>query len=605
MQDLLADLAPLATSGEEPAIPLPAARFTPGSIIGGRYRIVSLLGEGGMGEVYRADDLKLGQKVALKYIARSVSDDPRTYERICAEVRIGRQLSHPNICRIFDIVEAGGHRFIAMEYIDGEDLASLLRRIGRLPPDKALSLTRDIAFALAAAHDRGIVHRDLKPANIMVDGEGRARITDFGLSALADELHRERQIAGTPAYMAPEQLSGGEVTTAADIYAFGLIAFEIFTGRQMFDGPTLEEIRVQHVSSRRRPSSLVREIDPAIERLILKCLEENPSERIPSMHALIAMLPGGDALTAAINAGETPSPRMVAAASIVGDLSTAYAWILLAATAVLLVFSVWLAQSRSLHGLVPKIRSQDALEERAQVVTAAFGYEPSAYVHYVAYARNEGYVRWISADRNGDWSLLRSSPPSAFRCVFRTSPQPLDPGNALGGIARADPPEIIPGMSTIEFDHEGRLVYYRRLPDQRAGRPGAAVNWEKAFAEAGLESNRFKPAPPRWLPPYAFDERASWNGTHAKNPQLPLRIEAAAANGRVVYFQVVEPWDTLPALPSLRWGAFDVIAVLEASTLLLLLFFARRNARRRRADISGALRIAVSGFMLLGSDPKN
>ena len=162
-------------------VPPPATRgtggFTPGTIVAGRFRIVALLGRGGMGEVYRADDLRLGQAVALKFI--DLGADARSVENLYHEVRVARQVTHPNVCRVHDVVEAGGHRFIAMEYVDGEDLASLLRRIGRLPAGKATDVARDIASGLAAAHDRGITHRDLKPANVMIDGSGRARVTDF------------------------------------------------------------------------------------------------------------------------------------------------------------------------------------------------------------------------------------------------------------------------------------------------------------------------------------------------------------------------------------------------------------------------------------------
>ena len=124
-------------------------------------------------------------------------------------MRVARQIAHPNVCRVYDIGEADGHVFLSMEYIDGEDLASVLRRMGRPSTDKALELARQICLGLAAAHEAGMLHRDLKPANIMDDGRGRARITDFGLAGLADELSRDEAIAGTPAYMAPEQLSGG------------------------------------------------------------------------------------------------------------------------------------------------------------------------------------------------------------------------------------------------------------------------------------------------------------------------------------------------------------------------------------------------------------
>ena len=145
-------------------------RFAPGSILDQRYRIVGRLGKGGMGEVYRADDLRLGQPVALKFLPESVDRDPARLTQLHTEVRMARQVSHPNVCRVYDVGEYEGHTFLSMEYVDGEDLASLFRRIGRFPQDRAIELARQICAGLAAAHDRGVVHRDLKPANIMLDG---------------------------------------------------------------------------------------------------------------------------------------------------------------------------------------------------------------------------------------------------------------------------------------------------------------------------------------------------------------------------------------------------------------------------------------------------
>ena len=138
-----------------------------------------------MGEVYRADDLKLGQPVALKFLPESVDRDPARLTQLHTEVRMARQVSHPNVCRVYDVGEFEGHTFLSMEYVDGEDLSSLLRRIGRFPEDRAIEVARQICAGLAAAHDRGVVHRDLKPANIMLDGNGRIRITDFGLAGAA------------------------------------------------------------------------------------------------------------------------------------------------------------------------------------------------------------------------------------------------------------------------------------------------------------------------------------------------------------------------------------------------------------------------------------
>src|ERR1044071_2520163 len=193
------------------------ARFTPGTTLAGRYRIVSLLGRGGMGEVYRADDLKLGQPVALKFLPEILSADGVALARFHREVRIARQVSHRNVCRVYDIGEVDGQHFLSMEFIRGEELASLLRRIGRLPADKALQIARQICAGLAAAHERGVVHRDLKPANVMIDGDGTVRITAFGRAVAAG--HADAVRAGTPQYMAPEQLAGQPATVRSDIYA--------------------------------------------------------------------------------------------------------------------------------------------------------------------------------------------------------------------------------------------------------------------------------------------------------------------------------------------------------------------------------------------------
>jgi serine/threonine-protein kinase len=150
----------------------PHQRFEPGLLIASRYRIVSRLGKGGMGEVFRADDIMLGQPVALKFLPESARGNVNLLTRFYDEVRIARQITHANVCRVYDIGEVDGQPYLSMEYIDGEDLASLLRRIGRLPSDKATEFTRKMCAGLAAAHAQGVLHRDLKPGNIMIDGRG-------------------------------------------------------------------------------------------------------------------------------------------------------------------------------------------------------------------------------------------------------------------------------------------------------------------------------------------------------------------------------------------------------------------------------------------------
>src|SRR5215510_14355997 len=164
------------------------SRFAPGAIVAGRYRLVALLGRGGMGEVYRADDLTLDQPVALKFLPEGIAVDDTRLAQFHNELRVARQVSHKNVCRLYDLGDADGRRFLTMEYVDGEDLASLLRRIGRFPQDRAIDVARQLCAGVAAAHDRGVIHRDLKPANVMIDGDGNVRITDFGIATAATDV---------------------------------------------------------------------------------------------------------------------------------------------------------------------------------------------------------------------------------------------------------------------------------------------------------------------------------------------------------------------------------------------------------------------------------
>src|SRR5690349_10314503 len=221
--------ATVAVVQQRAEAPESTERFPPGALLASRYRIISRLGKGGMGEVFRADDLILRQPVALKFLPESAKNNLNLLTRFYDEVRIARQISHKNVCRVYDIGEVDGQPYLSMEYIDGEDLSSLLRRIGRLPADKATEFARKLCAGVAAAHGQGVLHRDLKPANIMIDARGELRVTDFGLAAIAEQLHADEIRNGTPAYMAPEQLTGSEVSAQSDLYAVGLILYEMFT----------------------------------------------------------------------------------------------------------------------------------------------------------------------------------------------------------------------------------------------------------------------------------------------------------------------------------------------------------------------------------------
>ena len=325
------DISRVTSSAED------EGRFVPGTLLGGRYRIIGLLGRGGMGEVYRATDLTLGQSVALKFLPEEASRNQRLLERFHGEVRVARLVSHPNVCRVYDIGEVEGMPFISMEYVDGEDLASLLLRIGRLPADKAVETARKLCAGLTAAHDRGVIHRDLKPQNIMINKRGEVVIMDFGLAAIADQLSGAEVRNGTPAYMAPEQLKGAGVTARSDIYSLGLVLYELFTGKRPYEATSVQQlIDLQESVHLTSMISVAADIDPAVEKVIRRCLDPDPSKRPSTALAVAAALPGGDPLAAALAAGETPSPEMVAAAGTVEGMPRKWAVLCLLLTMCLL-----------------------------------------------------------------------------------------------------------------------------------------------------------------------------------------------------------------------------------------------------------------------------
>ncbi len=578
----------LAAGPDDPS--LVAARFTPGVIIGDRYRIVSLLGRGGMGEVYCADDLKLGQRVALKFLPPDVARDRAARTRLLKEVRIGREIAHPNVCRIYDIVDVEGQHFFSMELVDGEDLASLLRRIGRLPPDKALALGRDLASGLAAAHDRGVVHRDLKPANVMIDGRGRGRIMDFGLAAVAAELRRTRDMSGTPTYMAPEQLRGGEVTARSDIYALGLILFEMFTGKAVFAGRSREALSDQHASAKTRPSHLAPGIDPEVEKIILQCIQEDPDDRFASAHAVVAALPGGDPIAAALAAGETPSPDMVAVAGTTGELAPKHAWALAGGALALIVLTALVHSRFALPGALAEVKPREVLRERAREMVATFGYGAGAN-ESSWYAPNRGYFRSLGRRRTA-LEHYGPSQPSVIEFVYRDSPAPLlmrrrEP--AL--ITLDDPPANRPGMSTVVLDHEGRLRAFTRVPPvERGSAAHPEFDFSKAFEAASLEGSSFAPVRPLWTPPVPFDRQIAWSGPAGRGGGS-VRVEAATFEGAPVHFRIFESWDR-PLPPPAR-EASPIFAIITFGGLLFGVILARINVRRGRGDRRGALRIAL------------
>jgi serine/threonine-protein kinase len=587
------------------------ARFIPGAILAERYRIVGLLGRGGMGEVYKADDLKLGQAVALKFLPEHLLSDGAALARFHREVRTARHVSHRNVCRVYDIGEVNGQHFLSMEYIKGEELSSLLRRIGRLPADKALEISRQLCAGLAAAHDNNVLHRDLKPSNVMIDGDGNVRILDFGLAGLADEFRDDELHAGTPAYMAPEQLAGEDVTTRSDIYSLGLVLYEVYTGKRAFEARSLADLMKLRRSDATptNPSSLVKEIDPLVERVILRCLEKDPKDRPTSALQVAAALPGSDPLQAALAAGETPSPEMVAAAHKEGSLRPAVAFGLISAFIVLLALAVWLAGKVMLYARVPLEKSPDVLQERAREIIKRVGYTDQPSDSDYGFITKYSYVNYVDEnDKSASrWDRLKITQPPVLCFWYRQSPRYLEPFN-LGRVTFDDPPVLISGMTGALLDTRGRLVSFYGVPPQKEDAKAETgeqtqPDWAILFNEAGLNLQNFKPAESEWVPLHAYDARAAWEGVYPEQPQIPVRVEAASYRGRPVYFEVLNPWEN-PARqeqPQLSMNNRVLLALLVGMFLSVLIgavALAVRHIHLGRGDRKGAFRLALFVFFM-------
>jgi Protein kinase domain len=577
-------------------------RFLPGAILAGRYRMIGPIGKGGMGEVYRADDLRLGQAVALKFLPRSVANDAARLTQFHQEVRSARQVSHPNVCRVYDIGEVDGLTFLSMEYVAGEDLASLAKRIGRLSPDKALDLSRQLCAGLAAAHDRGVLHRDLKPANLMLDDKGQLRITDFGLAGLAGEIGPR---AGTPAYMAPEQLAGQPATIQSDIYALGLVMYELFTGQRPFDFRSIAELMQRHDEGIPPPSSFVTGLDVSVDRAILRCLEREPTRRPASARKVLAALPGGDPLAAALAAGETPSPEMVAAAGETSAIHPAAGLVALTLVVAGLVGVTTLFDRILLVNIIPLERSSQALEDRTRDLVGRLGFTDAPADTASGLIINLEPLRWIERTNSNAnrWERLRSGSPPVALFWYRQSAEPLIPITRNAHVTPNDPPVTGSNMRLVVLDSRGRLVELLAVPPRREEDTSipSAADPQRLFEAAGLEQARFVQVSPTVTPRAFADARAAWEGPHPDDPSTKIRVETSTYRGQPVSFQILAPWTQLAAGRRVAQGSGERLvgvfaAVIVPLFLLAGVVLARRNLKSGRGDRRGA---AIAGTFML------
>ena len=607
----------------------PGNRFGFGEVLADRYRILGRIGGGGMGDVYRADDLKLGQPVALKFLPESLAGDQDRLGRLFSEVRLARQVSHRNVCRVYDIVEYGDQSFLSMEFVDGEDLGSLLRRAGRLAPEKATEIARQICAGLHAAHEKGILHRDLKPANILVDSEGVAHIADFGLAGFGEEIGKHEIRAGTPSYMAPEQVQGREVTVQSDLYALGLLLYEMYTGRRALSGKSLGEIEGRRSELITRTSTELSTLDPAVERAISRCLETDPALRPASALAVAAALPGGDPLAAALAAGELPSPEMIAASGSAGTLPVPIGLVALTIIVVGFALQIWLAPRALLHEVVGLPKSTAVLEDRAADLRRSFGYPDSLARDRAAGWRQDraavDYEERLHPEAPS-WDSLSSGQPSPISFWFRESPSRLIPRNLVGNVGMSDPPRVDAGMVILRLSPRGDLLWWQAVPPLRptemadpTGRDDSAapkLPVDRLFAAAGLDLTDFHEVQRSWNPPNFADEMLTLRGRYRDRPSFEIEVHIAGFEGRPTWFEIVDPWeldlreagtgDSLRTGPgagagrdaegSGRSGDDWTQGILQGMVILLILaasLLARRNTRLGQGDRRGGARLAT------------
>jgi eukaryotic-like serine/threonine-protein kinase len=302
-------------------------RLDIGSVVDGRYRVVSRLGSGGMADVYCAEDLQLGRRVALKVLYRRFAEDQEFVERFRREASSAAGLQHQHVVSVYDRGEWDGTYWIAMEYLEGRSLKRLIQEEGPLDPDRAIDLAVQILRAARFAHRRGIIHRDLKPHNVIVDDgpPARAKVTDFGIArAGASDMTQTGSIMGTAQYLSPEQAQGHAVSAQSDIYSVGIILYEMLTGRVPFDGESAVTIALKQVSEHPvPPSQLNPAVSPGLEAAVMRALEKDPAQRYPDADAFIAALQGEEvppteatAIAAGVGGMVSPPPPPPSAAML-------------------------------------------------------------------------------------------------------------------------------------------------------------------------------------------------------------------------------------------------------------------------------------------------
>jgi len=317
--------------------------FRPGTMLGGRYQLLRVLGQGGMGAVYQARDQELGRIIALKVIRPELAGNPSILQRFKQELILSRNVTHKNVVRIYDMGEADGTKFITMEYVEGEDLRSMLARDGKIAPQKSVEIVQQICRALDAAHAEGVIHRDLKPQNVMLEPQGRVVVMDFGLarSLEAPGMTQTGTLVGTLEYMSPEQAMGAELDQRSDLFAVGLIFFELLTGKVPYKADTGIATLMKRTHERAIPASDVDiGVPKSLSVIVAKCLEREPTQRFQSAQDVLRQLDawqGNPSISPSVLARMAPAPPSPTSVQISLNLPSQRGWVWAASILALIV----------------------------------------------------------------------------------------------------------------------------------------------------------------------------------------------------------------------------------------------------------------------------
>jgi len=549
-----------------------------------------------MGTVYHADDLSLvGVTVALKFPARDVARDSRRRAQLAEEVRLARLVTDAHVCRTIDLHEHDGFLYFSMQWVDGKDLAFLLKTCARFPETRGLEIALEICEGLDAIHAHELIHRDLKPSNILIDSNGNVLLTDFGIASVAGSVAHPR--SGTLAYMSPEQLAGREITHLSDIYSLGIVLYELFTGKSLFANKSLEAIgTAQAPGGIPRPSSIVPGIDATIERVILKCLEPEPAQR-PQSAKIVA---------AALRGERTPTPRQLADVGTIDPLPLWRVAAMAAATFICLSAVCLITTQIQVVNHVPLENSAEVLTARARQIVRSLGWESrhgaaASGFRYQSEILRHFRERLGRADMARQWRALVSTPPTPLSFWIEESAQPFVARDFFE-LPERQMDAFLSGTIAIDVDPDGRLSRLSVAPSRADGfpPPGTVADWSLPFGLAGLDITRFSPQTPVPVSGITADVWTSWSGRYPGDRNLPIRINAGSYRGKITYFDIMFPWTRpQPGGPSDHDEPLALMLTTEFILLSVVAALGWYRCRTDTADLRGAWRLGL--FMLVAS----